>query len=172
MNWKTLTSICAIGLVVGFGIRAALSPSSPSRTERIAQIFEHVCVAHYQGHDAATLAAKYATPVDVGMGGTIWIDGQSVSFLSLNKHECSIQTTSPHHLSDEQASELATLTELIVKQNFPELIFDPKAVMGSISKGWFLGKRQSPERWGISFFGFPDWDDQSGSFLTFHLPRS
>ncbi len=103
---------------------------------------------------------------------TQWIDQASASFLQLATRRCQVTTTHPFALSALDAKELLDLIAPIVAQEFSELPIDPKATMGpdSISKGWLLGKAQSPERWGVFFSAYPDWGASVGSILFLASP--
>lgn len=161
----------ALGLIAGFTAASILWPV-PSRAERIATLFKDYCLPYARGKDLTSQALIHLVAEGGDLGTTRWIDTKSASYLSFKPNRCVLETTHPFALSAVDAKELLDLIAPIVAQEFPELPIDPKATMGpdSISKGWLLGKVQSPERWGVFFWAYPDWGDGSGSSLSLYSP--
>ncbi|WP_254658805.1 hypothetical protein [Ruegeria sp. TM1040] len=154
MKKRLLFGIIVAGFAMGLGAASQIWPTH-SRAERIAELFYGICLAPVlTGDSPDTLLSGLFQKPDKS-----WIDTQSGSFLRLEDSRCTISTYAPYALSYEDAAELLELTRIIVSRDFPQLVFDPKAKMGdeALSKGWFLGAPQSPERWGIFHVAYPDW---------------
>lgn len=171
MKKSILAPIVALGLIAGFTAASIFWPV-PSRGERIATLFKSYCLPHHRGEDVTAKASADLVPHAHTASSTQWIDQASASFLQLATRRCQVTTTHPFALSALDAKELLDLIAPIVAQEFPELPIDPKATMGpdSISKGWLLGKAQSPERWGVFFSAYPDWGASAGSILFLASP--
>lgn len=164
---RILFGIVVAGFAMGLGAASQIWPTQ-SRAERIAELFYGICLAPVlTGGSPDTLLSGLFQKPDKS-----WIDTQSGSFLRLEDSRCTISTSAPYALSYEDAAELLELTRIIVSRDFPQLALDPKAKMGdeALSKGWFLGAPQSPERWGIFHVAYPHWGDSAGSSLIFMAP--
>ncbi|VCU61739.1 hypothetical protein EPIB2_816 [Tritonibacter mobilis] len=164
---RILFGIVVAGFAMRLGAASQIWPKH-SRAERIAELFYGICLAPVlTGDSPDTLLSGLFHKSDKS-----WIDTQSGSFLRLDDSSCTISTYAPYALSYEDAEELLELIRTIVARDFPQLAFDPRAKMGdaALSKGWFLGALQSPERWGIAHFAYPDWGDSAGSILMFAAP--
>lgn len=138
----------------------------------MARLFVEFCLPHHRGENMLPKALAEFVAESSDLAGTRWIDNETASYLSLRASKCSIDTVHPFALSHEDAEDLLNLVATIVEKEFPDLPFDPKATMGpeTLSKGWLEGPLQSPERWGVFFWAFPDWGDSSGSVLVLTSP--
>lgn len=167
---KLLFPIVSFGLAIGY-VGSQLIWSPPSRAERTIDVFKAICVARYLGEPDVS-------PLDLGFeeslspdGQRVWIDGITALFLSLNETSCSLSTYAPHALKKWEAEQTLSLLEPLVSEVFPDLPHDPRAQMGSIHKGWMVGEVGSQQRWGISFFAYPEWGDSAGSILSLSSPK-
>ena len=167
MNWKTLTTICAAGLIIGLGSRAALSPPPPTRVERIVELFQKVCLPHHSGSITAPPKTLRLVQRNFLPGTDRWVDTVSSSFVSLTSRQCEISTYAPFALDLENGKQLATAIEKIVAQKFPMLTLDPNAEMqvDDVFKVWMQGARGSKERWGVVLFVYSR-PNEAGSSLT------
>ena len=168
---RILFGIVVAGFAMGLGAASQIWPKH-SRAERIAELFYGICLAPIlTGDSPDTLLSGLTRTHDI-LGGKAWIDPQSMSLVEREKRRCEISTFAPHPLLYQDAEALLPLIEEIVSVDFPQLAYDPRAKMGdeALSKGWFLGASQSPERWGIAHFAYPDWGDSAGSILMFAAP--
>ena len=171
MKKRVLLGIVAAGLAVGLGGASQICPKQ-TRAERMADLFHGICLAPaLTGDSPDALFSSLARTHDEGTAQR-WIDTQSGSFLRVAATSCTVSTYAPHALTFEEAEELLELTGVIVARDFPQLVYDPKAVMGdeALAKGWFIGSFSSPGRWGIYHFAYPDWGDSAGSSLSFKAP--
>lgn len=167
-----LAAICASGFAIGFIVSSQIWPI-PSRAERIARLFEEICLASAEarlGETAFRLAGAHGLSAS---GKGVWLDTVSASRLTVRPRRCAIETYPPFALSREDARELASLTESVTRRTFPDLPFDPASTMGpeTISKAWITGPLRSRQRWGVYFFAYPDWKDSAGSTLNLTLPE-
>jgi hypothetical protein len=164
-----LFPVVATGLLAGFAIASIIWPVH-SRAERLSDLFADYCLPHHHGEDVTAKAEANLVLHKRTSSSTHWIDQVSGSFLELGKRSCLVTTYHPFALSAPDALELLDLTAAIVAEEFPELPVDPKATMGpeSLSKGWLSGKVQSPERWGVFFWAYPDLGKSSGSSISLY----
>jgi hypothetical protein len=167
LNWKTLTIVCAAGLIIGMTARAALSPPPPSRVEHIVELFQKICLPHHSGSITAPPKSLGLVQRNLWYGEDLWIDAISSSSVSLTSRECEISTYAPFALDLEQGKRLATEIENIVAQKFPMLTLDPNAEIqvDDVFKIWMQGARGSKERWGVVLFVYSR-PNEAGSSLT------
>lgn len=156
------------GVKLGFCGSSKLWPV-PSRATQIANLFEEICLKRAKGLPAA--------PSDLGLFKPrwpehSWIDPKSRSFLNLTNSGCDIETVHPNALSQEDAEQLLHIVSALQAKHFPDLIFDPKAQMGTVFAGWAQGSAGSKERWGLFLFAYPDWKENAGSTLMIHFPAT
>lgn len=138
----------------------------------MAELFHGICLApELNGDSPDALFSSLTRTHDEGTARR-WIDTDSGSFIRLGRTRCTVSTYAPHALTFDEAEELLDLTGAIAARDFPQLVYDPKTVMGNeaLAKAWFTGSFSSPERWGIYHFAYPDWGDSAGSSLSFMAP--
>lgn len=166
MKSKILLPVIGIGLAIGY-YGASLVWPPVSRVERIAQLFEDLCIQRAKGLqvDPLTLGLKAEN-----WRGPSYSDPASLSFINLTDRGCDISTIHPHALSESEAKALKPLVSALRDYHFPDLAFDPGAQMGSIHIGWAEGAVATPDRWGMFFFAYPDWGDSAGSVLIMGYP--
>lgn len=166
MKPKILLPVIGIGLAIGFsGVSLVWPPVS--RVERIAQLFEELCIQRAKG--------LQVDPLELGLKAENWrgpnySDPASLSFINLTDRGCDISTSSPFAQSEAEAQALKSRASALRDRHFPDLAFDPGAQLGSIYIGWTEGAVATPDRWGMFFFAYPDWGDSAGSVLTMGYP--
>ncbi|MFY0624432.1 MAG: hypothetical protein JXQ89_22375 [Pelagimonas sp.] len=166
MKPKILLPVVGIGLAIGFyGASLVLPPVS--RVERIAQLFEDLCIQRAKG--------LQVDPLELGLRAENWRgpsygDPASLSFINLTDRGCDISTNHPFALSESEAQELKSRASALRDRHFPDLALDPGAQLGSIHIGWAEGTVATPDRWGMFFFAYPDWGDSAGSVLIMGYP--
>jgi hypothetical protein len=166
MKITVLTATIAIGLAAGFLVARQLWPE-PTRPERIAQVFEDLCIQRAKGNAVSAERFGFQPPPSEGEAYT---DPMSMSFVRLTKRGCEIQTIHPFALTEAEAQDLLVRVTALRNKHFPDLPFDPGAVMGTINAGWAFGRTASKERWGMFLFAYPDWGESAGSILTMYYP--
>ena len=150
MKKKILLPVMRCGFCLGLGGASLLWPKQ-TRPERIAQLFEDICIKRAKGIPVSPAAFGVA---EFALSHSNWIDPLSKTFLDIDNESCSITTFFPEALSLDDAMILRDLITQQKAKHFPELQFDPNAQMGSISVGWFLGE------WGSK---------QLGLYISLHI---
>lgn len=164
-------AILVVGGSVGY-MAGGLIFGPPSRDQRIATLFEEVCVRQAFGEALAEPPYRKLVSVRSFDNTRLWVDPVSASFLEISEAKCDLKTHDPNALSRVDAEKLAARIEPIVLDSFPDLAFDPSVTLGdgTISRGWMRGEAMSPERRGVVFFAYPEMEDGAGSSLTLFFP--
>ncbi|MCT4557098.1 MAG: hypothetical protein N4A61_03450 [Pelagimonas sp.] len=168
MKFLNLFLIVTAGLFVGYMTRNAFAPQ-PDRVTRILEIYTEFCIPNLTGSQPVDGESIGLSPVN--WPERSWIDGDAQAFVRLNDRSCSINTMAPIALNKRDAKALAKRLEPIVHSTFPDLAFDPKSRLGSISVAWMDGEIRSPSRWGTYFFATPEHGKHAYSILSLSLPR-
>ncbi|WP_300444847.1 hypothetical protein [uncultured Mameliella sp.] len=173
MNKRILGLILIGGGLLGYGI-GGLIWAPPSRDQRIATLFEEICLNRTETPASDSAASLGLVQVTALPARTLWVDATSASFLRVEGRSCSVETFAPNALDREEAEALALVVEDLVQTRFPELDFDPRASMrdDTISRGWAAGASFSPDRRGVFLFAAPDRGEGSFSFLTVLAPKT
>ena len=172
MKKHILFPIVALGLLAGFALAAVLWPL-PSRAERLAALFSDYCLPNHRGENIVAKAEANLVLRKRSPSSSQWIDQASGSFISIASSYCNVATYYPFALSEADAKELLELTSKIVSQEFPGLAVDPQLSSSDpdlFEQGWFVGKIQSPKRWGVFFSAQPNLGQSSNSFLSLTSP--
>ena len=172
MKKHILFPIVALGLLAGFALAAVLWPL-PSRAERLAALFSGYCLPNHRGENVVAKAEANLVLRKRSPSSSQWIDQASGSFISIASSYCNVATYYPFALSEADAKELLELTSKIVSQEFPGLAVDPQLSSSDpdlFEQGWFVGKIQSPKRWGVFFSAQPNLGQSSNSFLSLTSP--
>ena len=172
MKKHILFPIVAFGLLAGFALAAVLWPL-PSRAERLAALFSGYCLPNHRGENVVAKAEANLVLRKRSPSSSQWIDQASGSFISIASSYCNVATYYPFALSEADAKELLELTSKIVSQEFPGLAVDPQLSSSDpdlFEQGWFVGKIQSPKRWGVFFSAQPNLGQSSNSFLSLTSP--
>ena len=172
MKKHILFPIVALGLLAGFALAAVLWPL-PSRAERLAALFSGYCLPNHRGENVVAKAEANLVLRKRSPSSSQWIDQASGSFISITASYCTVATYHPFALSEADAKELLELTSKIVSQEFPGLAVDPQLSSSDpdlFEQGWFVGKIQSPKRWGVFFSAQPNLGQSSNSFLSLTSP--
>lgn len=173
MKKHILFPIVALGLLAGFALAAVLWPL-PSRAERLAALFSDYCLPNHRGENIVAKAEANLVLRKRSPSSSQWIDQASGSFISIMASYCTVATYHPFALSEADAKELLELTSKIVSQEFPDLAVDPQLSSSDpdlFEQGWFIGKIQSPKRWGVFFSAQPYLGQNSNSILSLTSPR-
>lgn len=170
MKLNILFPILCAGAVAGFFGASQFWPT-PTRAERIATLFTQICLPNHYGRQLSDPEKYNLFEVVNFVGTTVWIDPLSASILTVDPSHCTIESHAPNALSAAEANALLILIEDIVATEFPDLPYDPKSKMGSISKAWITGPVASPQRWGVYLFAYPEWGDAAGSRLSINTPE-
>lgn len=173
MNKRILGLILIGGGLLGYGI-GGLIWAPPPRDQRIATLFEEICLNRTETPASASAASLGLVQVRALPAHPLWVDATSASFLRVKGRSCTVETFDPNALDREEAEALALVVEDLVKTRFPELDFDPRVSMGddTISRGWASGAAFSPDRWGVFLFAAPDRGDGSFTILTVLAPET
>lgn len=166
---EKLLGVVLGGFVAGL-LASAIALAPKPRVDRIAQLFEEICIPSHFGQLNQSPEVWGFETVNNPDGSLIWIDPQTVVHLSIEKRGCRLETLAPYALSEKEALQLLDLVETIVEHRFPNLPYDPASRMGSINKAWMTGDIGSSTRWGVAFFAYPDWGDGAGSILALYSP--
>ncbi|WP_323770518.1 hypothetical protein [Antarctobacter sp.] len=162
-----MSAIVIVGGCVGY-MAGGLIWAPPPRDQRIATLFEEVCVRQAIGEDLPEPPYRKLVSVRFLEGTRMWVDPVAASFLEMSDARCEISTHVPNALSLADAETLAARIEPIVLDSFPDLAFDPAVTLGegTTSRGWMRGEAMTPERRGVVFFAYPEMEDGAGSSLT------
>ena len=171
MNKVILSAIVVVGGFVGY-MAGGLIWAPPPRDQRIATLFEEVCVRQAFGEDLPEPPYRKLVSVRFFEGTRMWVDPVSASFLEISDARCEITTHDPNALNRADAEKLAARIEPVVLDSFPDLAFDPGVTLGegTISRGWMRGEAYTAERRGVVFFAYPEMEDGAGSSLTLFYP--
>ncbi len=171
MKYKKFIAVLTVCFCFGLAIGKSISEPQ-DRAERIVELFNSLCVPRFLQGTAPQPHRLGLVKMQAWPDELRWLDPQSASHLLVSERRCSIETSFPYSLSEEDGEKLAARISDLVSDKLSQLEYDPNVVMAKISHGWMTGELSSADRAGVTLHVYPDWGEGSGSLLTLYLPTA